>query len=66
MAEETAKSKKKAESFVKEKGTKIVYNQRVQIKITKDYKHLKKGMVLKPHLLHAEFYIKEGVAEKIK
>lgn len=48
-----------------ENGTIVRYNDRMEVRIIKDGKHLKAGKVYSPHKVKALALIAQGFAEKI-
>lgn len=72
MAEQTQKpsEEKKVSSKVNVKDFtplgKMKYKDKVQIEMTQDYVHMKKGAKYTVHSTHANAYIKGGVAKLVK
>jgi hypothetical protein len=48
------------------KGTKIRYNDRMQVEVVKNTKHYNVGDVLNPHKVKAEALIEQGIAKEYK
>lgn len=49
-----------------QKGTKIRYNDRMQVEVVKATKHYTVGQVLNPHKIKAEALISQGIAKAKK
>lgn len=47
-----------------EAGTKIKYNERLKVEITKDGRYYTKGMIVSPHKVKALALIDQGLAKK--
>jgi len=63
--EGTEFSSKKMLAEHAEKGTKIKYNDRLEVKILHDTQFYTAGQIINPHLVKGQALIDQGIAEKV-